>query len=214
VSKLDTSSDRLTVEQINSAFGQVQNLRQERSQQAVDIAKDVQNVEAMQMPGASLMVKIMLPLLTKDMRLERQSGVIVDAVRIENLVMPYREHFVPYADELPTPPIRKAWFSKSVVVAGFASLLYLSNAIQLDSAIPSNMRGVNLTTTVSGITPIDRRLSANIKAFSLVIANPHSAESLQTHYLIASMLPTLLIWLIEAYRRGNTQTIPGKLMTW
>ena len=214
ISRLDASSDRLTDEQIESAFSEVQSLRQDRAQQAVDIAKDVQSVEAMQVPGASLMVKIMLPLLTKDMRLERQSGVIVDAVRVDNLPMPYREHYVPYVDELPAKPIRKAKFSKLAVLASFSGLFWLANnGLQVGSR-PAEFRGQPFKIINTGVSPVDSQLTTIIDAFSMSVASPDPARYLQALYLVASLTPAILIWLVEGYRRGNNQTIPGKLIIW
>jgi hypothetical protein len=214
ISQLDASPDRLTDEQIESAFSEVQSLRQDRAQQAVDIAKDVQSVEAMQVPGASLMVKIMLPLLTKDMRLERQSGVIVDAVRVNNLPMPYREHYVPYVDELPAKPIRKARFSKLAVLASFSGLFWLANNGLQVGSLPAVFRGQPFKTTYTGVSPVDSQLTTIIRAFSMSVASPDPAQYLQAMYLVASLTPAILIWLIEGYRRGNNQTIPGKLILW
>ena len=214
VSRLDASSDRLVDEQIDSAFSEVQSLRQERAQQAVDIAKDVQNVEAMQVPGASLMVKIMLPLLTKDMRLERQSGVIVDAVRVDNLPMPYREHYVPYVDELPAKPIRKAWVPKLAVLASFLGLFWMANNSLQIGAVPARFSGQPFNTIYAGVSPLDSRLDNRVNSFSLSVASKDPAQSLQAAYLVASLTPSILIWLLEGYRRGNHQTIPGKLLTW
>ena len=214
VSRLDASSDRLTDEQIESAFSEVQSLRQDRAQQAVDIAKDVQSVEAMQVPGASLMVKIMLPLLTKDMRLERQSGVIVDAVRVDNLPMPYREHYVPYVDELPAKPIRKARFSKLAVLASFLGLFWLANNGLQVGSLPAEFRGQPFKTINTGVSPVDSQLTTIIRAFSMSAASPDPAQYLQAMYFVASLTPTILIWLVEGYRRGNNQTIPGKLIIW
>ena len=208
VRRLDVVCGPLSNAEIDGIFSETQAVRQDRARLSVDTAYKVQKVEAMESPMAGILVRLMLPLLSRDMLLERQSGIIVESVRVEKLPVPERAHFVPYVDELPANPMTNARLPKLATALCLLGLFYIA----IDAQRLPNLQTVTET--------YNRNWALNnmLVDFKGILSAPVISEDLNQHihsvYFMAMLIPAILIWTIEGHRRGNNETILGRLIIW
>ena len=214
VHRLDVVRGHLSDVEVDGILRETQAVREDRARLSVEFASNVQKVEPMESPIVGILVRLMLPLLSCDMRLERHSGIIVEAVRVEKLPVSGRAHFVPYVDELPAKPMANTKLPKLVIVLCLLVLFYMAMDVE---------RFLNLQTTSLG-TPIARTYTRNwvlkkmLVSFAGIFSSPVTSEDMsrqiQTGYFMAILIPATLIWTVERHRRGNNQTILGRFITW
>ncbi|KAH8891947.1 FAD/NAD(P)-binding domain-containing protein [Thozetella sp. PMI_491] len=191
--KLDSNRGPLTAEDITDIFAQTQAVRAPRMKLAMDLAIKALHFESLQPRGVELLVKTMLPILGRDVRMERQSSVILGA----------RPHF---DASLPR------WITglTMVVLSNVAS-----HALRLPEYPPNLLfRGVPFKTKYTGFAGLDGLFTLLVKFFGPLVAGDDPAKLIQAAYLIASLMPMLVILTVESRRRGNAQGLNTRLVTW
>ncbi|KAH8898447.1 FAD binding domain-containing protein [Thozetella sp. PMI_491] len=216
VSRLDSSRGALSSGDIESMFGEIQKIRHDRASQAVSESNSRQAIEAFEGPLSEVVTPILAHFLSRDIKGERQTGMAIPAVRINSLPMPKRSHYIPYEDELPAKPLKKATLPRLLAALVFVTLMFAAvKGLDLGriSALPASFLGAPFIGGWTGLPAVDNVLSVLVKFFSAVVTSPDPAHRLQLAYFLTIMVPALLIWTIEANRRGNNQTMMGWLVS-
>ncbi|KAI1377150.1 FAD/NAD(P)-binding domain-containing protein [Hypoxylon crocopeplum] len=205
------SLDGLTVDEIRTTFGRVQDARFDRARFIISASHKLQSLIALEHPIlATFALWVLMPLAGKHNFPRNQSDRIVGASRLRHLDLPSRSRAIPYDHELPAKPlsvlsnlITRALFCFVVIL-----LIYIANITittrhnELESgrklpSLDSNWFGAN------GIS----MMSTSTSFYSLLALELDSAQRGLLIYLLAYMMSPLLIYTAEGYRIGRHGTI-------
>ncbi|KAL8364969.1 hypothetical protein RB595_003993 [Gaeumannomyces hyphopodioides] len=213
--RLDSSSGRLSARDIESVFRDTQAVRFERAKAFVQFSRDQQDFSAPSGWLGFFGIRMAPWLLTEEIMTEQQLHLAVDAVRIEGLPVPFRPHYIPWTGELPAKPIRHSWIPRVIVALALLALTYAAGyGIAEVKMVPESFLGHPFRDFYTGHQGTDHILDFLTKVFSVVVGSPTLESRLQVIYFLPMLTPMVLIWMVEAHRRGNLQTIPGRLVTW
>ncbi|KAF2141586.1 uncharacterized protein K452DRAFT_271195 [Aplosporella prunicola CBS 121167] len=162
-----------TTADLSAAFQTTQSLRLARVQDLVRAAHAEQSLSALETPLLKLMARLYVPLLGVEGALGKFSDAFVGGASLPMLLVPKRPRFEPYLDELPARPLQWKEVSASVAGVVFARLVVVAR---------TEMGGV------------ERGLLAGLGNLST------DATEVYRH---TALLPSILIWTIEAYRAAN-----------
>ncbi|KAK7745573.1 hypothetical protein SLS53_003073 [Cytospora paraplurivora] len=188
--KLQDRTHRLSTEDCEQVFADTQRAQEKRTKAMLHHATKMQEFDAMQSLLAPLLVKFVVPNLTDDAALNIIGENVLGGQRVEALPIPRRPRYVPYVDELPARPLNDLCVGKvfsAVVQSGFALPLIMANIPKLFKSTPchldSYLKHYTHAATVSGETSC-------------------SAQS-----CMVALIPIVLIWNTEGFRRGNTKSL-------
>ncbi|KAL8335607.1 hypothetical protein RB601_008592 [Gaeumannomyces tritici] len=215
--RLDSLSPgaRLSAEDVGSVFRDTQTVRFERAKTFVQFSHDQQDFNAPSGALGFLGIRVAPWLLSEEIMTELQLHLAVDAVRIEALPVPFHPHYIPWTDELPAKPIKHSWVPRAVVALVLLGLTYAAGyGITGVKTVPESFLGHPFRDFYTGQQGIDNLLDLLTRVFSLVVGSPSLENRLQVIYFLAILTPMVLIWMVEAHRRGNLQSILGRLVIW
>lgn len=213
--RLDASAGRLSARDVESVFRDTQAVRFERAKKFVKFSHEQQDFNAPTGSLGFLGIHMAPWLLSEEIITEMQVQMAVDAVRIEGLPVPFHPHFIPWTDELPAKPIKHSWIPRAIVALALLTLTYGAGyGIREMKNLPESFLGHPFREFYTGNQGVDGLLRLLARVFSLVVGSPDLQTRLQIAYFLLIMTPMVLIWMVEAHRRGNLQTIPGRLVTW
>ncbi len=213
---MDRVPGQLSDADISTIFAETQAAREKGAKRALDISHRSQNIECLQPPAGPIM-SYLIPYLSRDFRMERGSAPIIGAVKIDKLPVKPKPHFIPFIHELPAKPLKRTVIPRLVAALGFLGLYYIgASALRPPKGFPSSWSflGTPFKTEYVGNAGVDGLLTILVKFFSSSITSEDPAPLLQAIYLAATLIPTLLIWTIESRRRGNIESMIGRLVTW
>ena len=181
----------------------------------MDKSREDQQVAAMETPLYQFLGGVMPALMSRDMRDAANTTIIEGAVKIERLPVPKTRHALPFPDELPAKPLRSAWLPRTITALSLIGLFYLANnAIDLDLAPPDLFRGSPFKRTYTGLAAIDEIILILVQCFTPEVAGEDEAQRVQAIYFLPMISSVILIWMVEAHRRGNRQTLIGRILLW
>lgn len=211
---LPSPSASLSAADVDAILRDTQALRHERARQVVTYSQTVQQTYARSGWLGMKMTYLLPLLLSQEKLMEAWATVMADAVRVEHLPVVFRPHYVPFTLELPAKPIRNVGLERTATALALAGLTWLAGfGIRAFGQLPDAMFGQPFRQTFTGYA-VDRILRVLTKIFAVSLASPIPEQRLQLVYFVPMMAPTVLIWLVEAHRRGNAQTLFGRLLTW
>lgn len=211
---LPSPSASLSAADVDAILRDTQALRHERARQVVTYSQTVQQTYARSGWLGMKMTYLLPLLLSQEKLMEAWATVMADAVRVEHLPVVFRPHYVPFTLELPAKPIRNVGLERTATALALAGLTWLAGfGIRAFGQLPDAMFGQPFRQTFTGYG-VDRILRVLTKIFAVSLASPIPEQRLQLVYFVPMMAPTVLIWLVEAHRRGNAQTLFGRLLTW
>ncbi|KAL8336697.1 hypothetical protein RB601_008271 [Gaeumannomyces tritici] len=211
---LPSPSASLSAADIHAVFRDTQDQRLERAREVVTYSRTVQKTYAMEGKLGMHMTHLLPLLLSQEKLLESWAAIHANAVKVEALPEVFRPHYVPFTSELPAKPIRNAKAERAVTALALGGLTWLAgHGIRKMGPLPEAMLGQPFRKTFTGLG-VDRIFSLLTKIFAVSLASPVPEQRLQLVYFVPMLAPTVLIWLVEAHRRGNSQTLLGRLLTW
>lgn len=139
----------------------------------------------------------------------------MDAVRVERLPVPFRRRFLPFADELPAKPIKSLRLPRLGAALIMMALVFTAgHAIVPLDGLPDTFMGWPFRSTFTSNPVIDKLMLLLTQTFAAALSSPIPEQYLQMVYFLPMLAPLVLIWAVEANRRGHQQTILGTLLTW
>lgn len=149
---------------------------------------------------APLIVRYIVPSLTDDAALSVIGVNAARGQRIDSLQVPQRCRYVPYDDELPARPLRKALVINSSFALLHMLLFYLAYS-------PASTSGSWIRALVN-VFP--ERYIDSIVNYCALDRESSAGWPSQPLSLGISFIPVILIWSLEGHRRGNI----GSLWSW
>ncbi|KLU91722.1 hypothetical protein MAPG_10239 [Magnaporthiopsis poae ATCC 64411] len=214
--RLDSSpSGRLSAGEIDSVFRDTQAVRFARAKQFVKFSHDQQDFNAPSGPLGFLAIRLAPWILSEETLTEMQLHLALDAVRVDGLPVPFRPHYIPWTDELPARPIRGSWIPRAVVGLTLLALSYAAGyGLKTPEDLPGSFLGHPFREFFTGHQATDRLLTLLTQVFSLAVGSRSPETRLQVTYFLLMLTPAVLIWVVEANRRGNLKTLLGRAVTW
>ncbi|KAI6403059.1 hypothetical protein MCOR20_007458 [Pyricularia oryzae] len=208
-------SSRLSAGEIEAVFRETQSVRQERVKKLLEAAKKQQ---AMNAPGGFFSfqaARLIFSSLSVEDMLEDFGVGCMDAVRVERLPVPFRRRFLPFADELPAKPIKSLRLPRLGAALVMMALVFTAgHAIVPLDGLPDTFMGWPFRSTFTSNPVIDKLMLLLTQTFAAALSSPIPEQYLQMVYFLPMLAPLVLIWAVEANRRGHQQTILGTLLTW
>lgn len=194
--RLDKYGGNIPKTEIEAAFLETEAARQEHVEYSRTDAYDMQESQAMQ---DQIFVKV-FPFVAKSLSLDTKHEVnrkiMYNTAKINNLPLPYRPHFIPFADELPAKNISSGKWN-AATAASYAGLWLTAKYLGTSDDTPGSL----LKTAFSF-------LFRGGQAKSSTIATLPSA----TLYTTSLLAVITVYWTVERYRRCNRQAMMGPLM--
>ncbi|KZL86200.1 fad binding domain-containing protein [Colletotrichum incanum] len=201
----------ITTANIDAAFSQTQERREPRVSQLVRASHEDQCFAALENPTSDFLARYIIPGGTIDVKLHRSSAKIEGGNKMDIMDVPKRKHFIPYHDELPSPPQGSPGLPRFAMAAFLCGIVYVAEKTLVFSTGPRPTKitflGDTLQTSFTGIPRLDAKLSGLVWGFSQGVSGPDPNTRLQCVYFVVSILPTVYIWTLEAYRNGNTRSL-------
>lgn len=187
---------------VDAAFTATQAAQQDRVKWIFDLShKKAASVDVTKKINHFLIRFITLR-LTKESRLDQNSGPALEAPHVEALPVPKRARFVPYTDELPAVPLKG---DKRVILAAVAALLficYMSQFVFRGGAWPTQFLGEGFKTVYTGVDGVDMLLTYLVSAFSSSVTGTDPAWRVHMIYFLAMVAPWMVVRTVESYRQG------------
>ncbi|KAI6353446.1 hypothetical protein MCOR25_008993 [Pyricularia grisea] len=210
-------SSRLSEAEIEAVFRETQTVREKRAE---FLKQDAKKQQAFNAPGSSfglLITRLVSPLLSTEDTIENTALGCIDGVRVQRLPVPFRRRFLPFIDELPAKPIKSLRLPRLVVALIMAALVRMAGhgIVQIDG-LPNTFLGQPFRTTFTSNPVVDKILLMVTKIFASGLSSPIPEQYLQMVYFLPVLAPVVLIWAVEANRRGHQHNIlhMGALLTW
>jgi len=214
--RLDANPAGLSAADITAAFAETEKARKPKMIKVMEAANKQHDRETL----TSLATRILMPRLirfaTVEARFDPTAAAYFTSESVEQLPIPKRPRYVPYADELPAKPLPRSRLYRLAAAAVFGFLFYLSFlALRFMSGLPETFRAdEKFKTWSTGAAFLDNMLPVFVRVFSpMVTGHPDPVYALQLIYFLPVLIPVLTIWTAEAYRRGNNQTYTGRLVS-
>ncbi|GKT61946.1 FAD binding domain-containing protein [Colletotrichum tofieldiae] len=201
----------ITTAEIDAAFSQTQEKREPRVSQLVRASHEDQRFAALENPMSDFLARYIIPSGAIDVKLHRSSTRIEGGNKLDIIDVPKRKHFIPYNDELPSLPQGPPGLLRLVMAALLCGLFYIAEKTLVLSTGPKPPKitflGDTLQRSFTGIPRLDTRLSGLVWGFSQGVSGPDLNTRLQCIYFVVSILPTVYIWTLEAYRNGSARSL-------
>ncbi|TLS26765.1 hypothetical protein PpBr36_04822 [Pyricularia pennisetigena] len=210
-----SGSSRLSASDIEAVFREVDSVRHKRAEALMAAARKQQAMNAPEGFFGFHMTLLVPYMLSVEKMCEPQVVGCADAVRVERLPVPFRPHFIPFTDELPAKPIQSLRLPRLVVALVMGALVLMAgHGIVHISDLPDTFLAQPFRTVFTSNPIVDKILLALTKIFAMGLTSPIPEQYLQMVYFLPMLAPLILIWVVEANRRGNQQTIRGTILTW
>ncbi len=194
--RLDKFGGRIPKSELESAFFETEKARQEHVEYSRSDAFDMQESQAMQNQIFLRLFPLVAKGLSIDAKHEVNRAIMFNTAKLDKLPLPYRPHFIPFADELPAKKVDNNWWNAGTVVA-YAALWVVAKMLCTTDDAPASL----VKTALRHFTGIGQDSS------------PTSAGTIYSTLYSTSLLTTMAVyWTIERYRRCNRQAMLGPLM--
>ncbi|KAI9167911.1 putative beta-xylosidase [Paramyrothecium foliicola] len=157
-------------------------------------------------------IKYVLPWIQDEIIMAKAADVVAEAPRVEELPTPFRAKAIAFDDELPAAPFSHEFaapYRLFPTIGASLALFWLVVNIQFPFDLPFSWGG--------GSEPLNRKwlpgkdlkdsLLVVVSVCSHPILGEKAGPQLHLMCLLAQMLAPNLVYTVEAYRRGNLQTI-------
>lgn len=188
--KLQARTHRLSTEDYKQMFAETQCTQEKRTKTLLHHATKMQEFDAMQSLFAPLLVKFVLPNLTDDAAMNIIGENVLGRQRVEALPMPRRPRYVPCVDELPVRPLNDLRVGKvigAIPQLGLAVSLIMGNFLKPFKDAPYH-------------------LDSYLKHYTHA-ATASGEASCSTQSCRVALIPVVLIWNIEGFRRGIIESL-------
>jgi hypothetical protein len=168
----------------------------------------------METPLHRLLGRVLPPILPRDMQAATQQLIVEGAEKIGGLPVPYRPHIVPFTDELPARPLRSAWLLRLMTVFVLLALWIVARTTVRWQMVPKPFHGAPLGDIYTVWEHLDGGILRLTNLSKPGLGGTGAAQRLQRYYSQAMLASTVLVWVVEANRRGNYQSLVGRILIW
>lgn len=194
-SRLDKFGGKIPKSELESAFLETEAARQEHVEYSRNDAFEMQESQAMQNQIFLRLFPLVAENLSLDTKHEVNRAIMFNTAKLDKLPLPYRPHFIPFADELPAKNIDNAFWNMGAVAA-YAGLWIAGKMLCKSDDAPASFL-----------------LSALHQFTGLGSASSASSGSMSSTMYTTSLMSTMAVyWTLERYRRCNRQAMLGPLM--
>ncbi|KAJ3488771.1 hypothetical protein NLG97_g6138 [Lecanicillium saksenae] len=194
--RLDKFGGRIPKSELESAFLETEVARQEHVEYSRNDAFEMQESQAMQNQLFLRLFPLVAENLSLDTKHEVNRAIMFNTAKLNKLPLPYRPHFIPFADELPAKNIDNPLWNAGAVAA-YAGLWLAGKMLCTTDNAPASL----LRTTFKQLTGI-----------SQVFSSAHTGTPSSTVYTTSLLTTMAVYWTLERYRRCNRQAMLGPLM--
>lgn len=202
---------------VRALFERTQNERMARVRFFHDHSHTIQNINARTSVFWKFIAVYIIPALGMDLPAHILAESLRPAARVGQLPIKTRRSADPWTDELPSKP----WTSmallqvlSAVVFVGImipASLKILMSEPNVDMFDPSlQFLGAPLKHHFTGVSAIDEMFRVIVVAFADAVSWQDAGHSLQFSYLLALLIPILMVWYVEGSRKGSSWTLMSR----
>lgn len=193
---LDRFGGKIPKSALESAFLDTKAARQDHVEYSRNVAFDMQESQAMQNQNFLRLFPLVAENLSLDTKHDLNRAIMFNTAKLDQLPLPYRPHFIPFADELPAKNINNGWWNAGAVAA-YAGLWVAAKMICTTDNAPASF----FKTALQHFTGFGKALS------------PAPGGNALAALYSTSLLTTLAVyWTVERYRRCNRQAMLGPLM--
>ncbi|QGA18409.1 hypothetical protein EYB26_006094 [Talaromyces marneffei] len=181
----------MTSKDIAAIFTEAQASRYERAEQIVAYAHLQQSLTAYEKPLISKLTwEYLMPSKGPYGLIDMFSDQFIDSARLKYLSVKKRARVLPYADELPSSPLKRVRLIQIVFTLWMVYSAFM--AYELSQSQKPRTDGL--------ATQNNRFLSLSMQS------NPEN-RVLQNYYFLSNLISPILIYIIEGYRLGTRNTI-------
>ncbi|KAJ6789873.1 hypothetical protein PWT90_04260 [Aphanocladium album] len=194
--RLDKFGGKIPKSELESVFLETEAARQEHVEYSRSDAFEMQESQAMQNQIFLRLFPLVAENLSLDTKHEVNRAIMFNTAKLDKLPLPYRPHFIPFADELPAKNIDNALWNASAVAA-YAGLWFAGKMLYTTDNAPASL----LRTSLKHFTGIGQASLSNSKG------------TMSSNMYTTSLLTIMAVyWTLERYRRCNRQAMLGPLM--
>lgn len=180
---------------LEAAFRETEAARQEHVEYSRNDAYEMQESQALQNKIFIRLFPLVAKTLSLDTKHEVNRKIMFNTARLDKLPLPYRPHFIPFADELPARNISSGLWN-AAAVAVYAGVWVASKVFCVTDYEPASFMKRIFRALGYGQTMASSSIGAG-------------AGTLYTTSLLTAMT---LYWTMEEYRRCNRQAMLGPLI--
>lgn len=181
--------------EIEAAFRETEKARHDHVEYSRTDAYDMQEQQAMQSKIFLSLFPLVAKTLSLDSKHEVNRAIMFNTAKLDHLPLPYRPHFIPFADELAAKNIASGLWDTAGVAASIGLWIATKMMCASDEKPTSFVKNI-----FRHFTGIGQPVSSQVG----------SSDTLYTTTLLAAMA---INWTVERYRRSNRQAMMGPLMS-